>query len=57
VLEKGLDLAPYARDLYRALAQYYRALGHRDQMRKTLERYLELFPQDDAARNLLRSRP
>lgn len=55
VLEKGLDLAPYARELYRALAQHYGALGRRDQMRKTLERYLELFPQDDAARKLLRS--
>jgi len=55
VLEKGLDLAPYARELYRTLAQHYRALGRRDQMRKTLERYLELFPQDDAARDLLRS--
>ena len=57
VLEKGLDFAPYARELYRALAQNYRALGRQGRMRKTLDRYLELFPQDDAARSLLRSRP
>jgi predicted CXXCH cytochrome family protein len=54
VLEKGLALSPYAPDLYRSLARNYIALGRRAEARRTLTHYLELFPQDDAARRALR---
>jgi predicted CXXCH cytochrome family protein len=54
VLEKGLALSPYSPELYKSLARTYGALGRRAEARKTLVRYLELFPEDDTARRLLR---
>jgi predicted CXXCH cytochrome family protein len=53
VLEQGLALSPYAAVLYESLARTYNALGRPDEVRKTVARYLELFPEDDAARRLL----
>ena len=50
MLEKGLAISPYAPDLYRSLARDYTALGRRAEARRTVVRYLELFPEDDAAR-------
>jgi predicted CXXCH cytochrome family protein len=54
VLEQGLALSPYSPVLYKSLARTYGALGRRAEVRKTLVRYLELFPEDDTARRLLR---
>jgi predicted CXXCH cytochrome family protein len=54
VLEKGLALSPYSPELYKSLARTYGVLGRRAEARKTLVRYLELFPEDDTARRLLR---
>jgi predicted Zn-dependent protease len=54
VLEEGLALSPYSRELFHSLAQNYNALGRAAEARKTILRYLELFPEDDAARRLLR---
>ena len=54
MLEKGLALSPYSPELYKSLARTYGALGRRAEVRKTLVRYLELFPEDDTARRLLR---
>ena len=54
MLEKGLAMFPYALYLYRSLARTYTALGRRAEARRTLARYLELFPEDDAARRSLR---
>ena len=53
VLQQGLALAPYSAVLYESLARTYHALGRTDDVRKTVGRYLELFPEDDAARRLL----
>jgi predicted CXXCH cytochrome family protein len=54
LLEKGLALGPYSRELFHSLARNYNALGRAAEARKTILRYLELFPEDDAARRLLR---
>jgi hypothetical protein len=53
VLEKGLTLSPYSAVLYESLARTYHALGRPEEVRKTVARYLALFPEDDAARRLL----
>jgi predicted CXXCH cytochrome family protein len=53
VLEKGLVLSPYSAVLYESLARTYNALGRPEEVRKTVARYLDLFPEDDAARRLL----
>jgi predicted Zn-dependent protease len=53
LLEQGLALSPYSSVLYESLARTYHMLGRPDDVRKTVARYLELFPEDDAARRLL----
>lgn len=53
LLEQGLALSPYSSVLYESLGRTYHMLGRPDDVRKTVARYLELFPEDDAARRLL----
>lgn len=52
VLKQGLQLSPYSAILYESLARTYNSLGRSEEVRKTVIRYLELFPEDDAARRL-----
>lgn len=54
VLEKGIALAPYTQTLYKALALRWIKLERYADARKTLERYVELFPEDDFVRRLLK---
>jgi tetratricopeptide (TPR) repeat protein len=53
VLKRGLELSPYSALLYESLARTYNSLGRSEEVQKTVVRYLELFPEDDAARRLL----
>jgi tetratricopeptide (TPR) repeat protein len=52
-LERGIALFPYEPPLYKALALHYINLKRYPEAKKTLERYVELFPEDDFVRGLL----
>jgi len=52
-LLRGIELAPLTPELYKSLALRYIALRQREDAKRTLERYLDLFPQDDFIRGLL----
>jgi len=52
-LDRGIALSPYAPELYKALALHYINLKRYPAAKQTLERYLELFPEDDFVRGLL----
>lgn len=52
-LQHGIALAPYAPPLYKSLALRYIHLKQYAEARKALERYVELFPEDDFVRGLL----
>jgi len=50
VLEKGLEINPYFRELYEAAASDQLALGHIADALKTIRKGLDLFPDDRALR-------
>jgi hypothetical protein len=52
-LTRGIDLSPYAPRLHKALALRYINSRLYESARHTLQRYLELFPEDDFVRGLL----
>ena len=52
-LRQGIELAPYVPVLYKLLALRLINLKQYPDARKTLERYVELFPEDDFVRGLL----
>jgi tetratricopeptide (TPR) repeat protein len=52
-LERGIAVFPYEPPLYKALALHYINLKRYPEAKKTLERYVELFPEDDFVRGLL----
>ncbi|HXJ44778.1 MAG TPA: tetratricopeptide repeat protein [Bryobacteraceae bacterium] len=52
-LLRGITISPYAPALYQALALDYINLKRYPEAKKTLERYVELFPEDDFVRGLL----
>lgn len=52
-LQRGIALAPYAPVLHKSLALRYIHLKQYGEARKTLEQYVELFPEDDFMRGLL----
>ena len=52
-LERGIDACPYTPVLYKSLALRYINLKRYAEAKKTLERYVELFPEDDFVRGLL----
>jgi Flp pilus assembly protein TadD len=51
-LQRGLELAPFTPVLHKSLALRYINLRRYDDARRTLGRYLELFPEDDFVRGL-----
>jgi hypothetical protein len=55
VLKKGVDVLPYAPRLHKFLAARYIDLKQYDQAKQAMERYIELFPDDDFVRGLLRN--
>jgi len=50
VLERGVSTWPFSADLQQALVLCYMSMGRYPQARRTLERYLSLFPEDALAR-------
>lgn len=52
-LEEGINIAPYTPVLHKSLALRYINLQRYDAARQALERYVELFPEDDFVRGLL----
>jgi hypothetical protein len=52
-LQRGTELDPYTPVLYKSLALHFINLKRFADARKTLERYVELFPEDDFMRGLL----
>ena len=52
-LERGIAVFPYEPPLYKALALHYINLKRYPEAKKTLARYVELFPEDDFVRGLL----
>jgi len=52
-LERGIAFSPYAPALYKELALHYINLKRYLEAKKTMERYVELFPEDDFVRGLL----
>jgi tetratricopeptide (TPR) repeat protein len=52
-LQQGIKLAPYTPLLHKSLALRYIHLKQYAAARKALERYVELFPEDDFVRGLL----
>jgi tetratricopeptide (TPR) repeat protein len=55
VLRKGVDVLPYAPRLHKFLAARYIDLKQYDQAKQAMERYIDLFPDDDFVRGLLRN--
>ena len=53
VLQRGIRMEPYAPSLYKSLALRYIALKQYPRAKETLERHIELFPEDDFVRGLL----
>jgi hypothetical protein len=53
-LRRGIELAPYTPVLHKSLALRYIQWKKFDEARKSLERYVELFPEDDFVRRLLK---
>ena len=53
-LRRGIELAPYTPVLHKSLALRYIKLQKFDEARQALERYVELFPEDDFVRRLLK---
>lgn len=53
VLRRGLELAPYTQTLHKSLALRYIKLQRYAEAKQALERYVELFPEDDFVRKLL----
>jgi tetratricopeptide (TPR) repeat protein len=56
-LEQGIEAAPYTPVLHKSLALRYINLRRYSAARKTLEHYVELFPEDDFVRGLLLKLP
>jgi len=54
VLRAGIEEAPFAQSLYKSLALRYIKLQQYPEARATLVRYLELFPEDDFVRKLVK---
>ena len=54
VLRRGIELAPYTPVLYKMLALRFINLKQYSEARHTMERYVDLFPEDDFMRGLLR---
>jgi tetratricopeptide (TPR) repeat protein len=52
-LRRGIQLAPFTPVLYKSLALRYIRLNRYSEAKQTLERYVELFPEDDFVRRLL----
>ena len=55
VLRKGVDILPYAPRLHKFLAARYIDLKQYDQAKQAMQHYVELFPDDDFVRGLLRN--
>ena len=53
VLNRGISTEPYAPELYKSLALRYISLKNYAQAKQTMQRYVELFPEDDFMRGLL----
>jgi hypothetical protein len=53
ILVRGVQAEPYAPELYKSLALRYITLKQYPRAKETLERYVELFPEDDFMRGLL----
>jgi len=53
ILARGIEAEPYAPELYKSLALRYITLRRYPRARQTMERYVELFPEDDFMRALL----
>jgi len=53
VLSRGISAEPYAPELYKSLALRYISLKNYAQAKQTMQRYVELFPEDDFMRGLL----
>jgi predicted CXXCH cytochrome family protein len=53
VLNRGIRMEPYAPSLYKSLALRYITLKQYPQAKETLERHMQLFPEDDFVRRLL----
>jgi len=53
VLVRGVQAEPYAPELYKSLALRYITQKAYPRAKETMERYVELFPQDDFMRGLL----
>ena len=56
-LQQGIEVAPYTPVLHKSLALRYINLQRYTAARKTLEHYVELFPEDDFVRGLLLKLP
>jgi doubled CXXCH motif protein len=54
VLERGIMMAPYTPALYKAIVVRYIALNEYSAAFNTMKRYLDLFPEDDFMRDMLR---
>ena len=53
LLKRAIAIEPYAPELYKSLALRYITLKQYPLAKETLERYGELFPEDDFMRGLL----
>jgi hypothetical protein len=53
VLNRGIRMEPYVPSLYKSLALRYITLKQYPQAKETLERHMQLFPEDDFVRGLL----
>lgn len=53
ILVRGVQAEPYAPELYKSLALRYITLRQYPRAKETMERYVELFPEDDFMRGLL----
>lgn len=54
ILRQGIDSAPFHATLYKSLALRLIQLQRYPEAKQTLEKYLELFPEDDFIRRLLK---
>jgi hypothetical protein len=53
VLKRGIEMEPYAPELYKSLALRYITLKQYPQAKQTMQHYVERFPEDDFMRGLL----
>lgn len=53
VIREGLGIAPFSQTLHKSLALRYIKLQRYEEAKRTLARYVELFPEDDFVRKLL----